>query len=320
MMTTLNRRTLILGTGAAGVGLLAAPAISRAQGTFPRGPITMVVSFAAGGLTAGGAVGVQHAFDQPADGQTLLIQMDASRAFPAMGNSDRTWRDFQMIGVFVIATTIMCVRPDSQLRTATDFVRALREADGRLGVGHAGPGTMGFVAMAALAARENLKYTGVPFQGHAPAQTGLLRGEVPVTANDGATGRELIAGRRIRPLFHFDKQPMNLAGFGEIPALSPQIASLDDLLPLGGWFGPAVKAGTPQPVVERITQAYTRALNDPASAKFAEDNGLLLGRNLVRDEAQRFVERETRQISWLMQDSGAAQRSPEAVNVPRWGS
>lgn len=336
----MQRRSLLLGAGAAGTSLLAAPAIG--QPAWPRGPITMVVPFAAGGLTdrtaralqpamqrelgvpigvvnitgASGAVGKQHAADQPADGNTILLQTDAIRTFPALGQSNLTWRDFDMIGVFVIATTYLCVRPDSPIRTATDFLRELRAQDGRLSIGTSGPGTMGFVAMTAFTARENVRYNPVAFPGHAPAQTGLLRGDVSIITTDSASGRELIVGRRIRPVFHWAAQPTNVPGFGEIPGVSPELRSMDDMLPLGGWFGPAVRRGTPQPIIERITQAYQRAANDPVARRFLEDTGTLPG-NMIRDEANAHAERETRRISWLLHDTGRSQRDPATVNLER---
>jgi tripartite-type tricarboxylate transporter receptor subunit TctC len=341
----MQRRSLLLGAGVAGAGLLGAPAVLRAQGTWPRGPISLVVPFAAGGVTdrvarhlapllqrelgtpigvvnitgAGGAVGKQHVFDQPADGNTLLLQTDAVRTYPAMGQSDRSWRDFDMIGVFVIATTYMVVRPDSPLRNATDFIRALREGEGRFSVGTSGPGTMGYVAMTAVTSRENIRYNEVSFPGHAPAQTGLLRGDVPITATDAAAARELVIGRRLRPLFHFAAQPTTIAGFGEVPGISPEIRSMDDMLPLGGWFGPTVKRGTPAPILERLTQAYSRALADPTSTRFAEDTGLILSR-MMRDEANAFAERETRRISWMLHDTGRSQRNPGSVGLERLAS
>jgi len=336
------RRSLLLGVGA---GALAAPATSSAQGAWPRGPISVVVPFAAGGLTdrtarvlqplmqrelgvpigvvnvtgASGAVGKQHVFDQPADGNTILLQTDAIRTYPALGQSNLTWRDFDMIGLFVIATTYLCVRPDSPIRNATDFLRELRAQDGRLSIGTSGPGTMGFVAMTAFTARENVRYNEVTFPGHAPAQVGLLRGDVGIITTDAATSRELIVGRRIRPVFHWAAQPTSVAGFGEIPGVSPELRSMDDMLPLGGWFGPAVRRGTPQPIMERITQAYQRAVRDPAAQRFWDDTGTLPG-NLLRDEANAHVERETRRISWLLHDNGRSLRDPATVNLERLAS
>ena len=337
-----QRRSLLLGAGA---GLLAAPAISHAQGAWPRGPLSIVVPFGPGGLTdrtarhlaplmqrelgvpigvvnitgASGAVGKQHVFDQPADGNTILLQTDAIRTYPTTGQTDRSWRDFDMIGLFVIATTYLCVRPDSPIRNATDFLRELRSQDGRVAIGTAGPGTMGHVAMTAFTSRENVRYTDVSFPGHGPAQTGLLRGDVTIVTTDAVAGRELIIGRRIRPVFHWAAQPTTVAGFGDIPGLSPELRSMDDMLPLGGWFGPAVKRGTPAPIIERITQAYTRAANDPASKRFTDDTGTILA-GLVRDEANAHAERETRRIAWMLFDTGRGQRSPATVNLERLGS
>jgi len=336
------RRSLLLGVGA---GALAAPATSTAQGAWPRGPITMVVPFAAGGITdrtarllqplmqrelgvpigvvnitgAAGAVGMQHVIDQPADGNTIVQMVETIRSYPAMGQTNLTWRDFDMIGLFVVSTSYLCVRPDSPIRNATDFVRELRAQDGRLSIGQPGPGTMGFVAMTAFMARENVRYNAVMFPGHAPGQVGLLRGDVEAVTTDAPSARELIMGRRIRPVFHWAAQPTTLPGFGDIPGVSPELRSMDDLLPIGGWYGPAVKRGTPQPIMERITQAYQRAARDPIAQRFWDETGTLPS-NLLRDEANAFIERETRRISWLLHDNGRSLRDPATVNLERLSS
>jgi len=333
------RRSLLLGVGA---GALAAPAASRAQAAWPRGPITILVPFGPGGITdrlarllqpmlqrelgvpigvvnmtgAAGGVGKQHVVDQPADGSIILMQTDAIRTYPALGQSNLTWRDFDMIAITTIATTILAVRPDNPIRNATDFLRELRAQDGRLSIGTAGPGTMGFVAMTAFTARENVRYNEVTFPGHGPAQVGLLRGDVGIITTDSAAGRELFAGRRMRPVFHWAAQPTTISGVGEIPGVSPELRSMDDMLPLGGWWGPAVRRGTPQPIVERITQAYQRIIVDPAVQRFWDDTGTQPG-NRLRDEANAFVERETRGISWLLHDNGRSLRDPATVNLER---
>jgi len=333
------RRSLLLGVGA---GALAAPATSSAQGAWPRGPLTMVVPFGAGGLTdriarvlqprmqrelgvpigvvnitgASGAVGMQHAVDQPANGNTILMIGEGMRSFPALGQSDLTWRDFETIGIFATATVVLAVRPDSPIRNATDFVRELRARDGRLTVGTAGPGTMGFVAMTVLDMRENVRHTEVAFPGHGPALVGLLRGDVDVVANDAAAARELIVGRRVRPVFHWAAQPLTIPGFGDIPGVSPELRSMDDMLPLGGWWGPAVRRGTPQPIIDRITHAYQQAVSDPLALRFLEDTASQPG-NLVREQANAFIERETRILSWLLHDAGRSLRNPATVNLER---
>src|SRR6185503_3502097 len=115
-MSGISRRAVLAGSVAASLG---APAIARAQGDWPKGPIRVVVPFPPGGTTdpvarilaakvadntgwnmvidnkpgAAGAIGAAIAAKAPPDGQTWMVTFDSHILSPACP-PDRPYKTF----------------------------------------------------------------------------------------------------------------------------------------------------------------------------------------------------------------------------------
>lgn len=133
---------------------------SGEEGSYPDGPIEMIVGFGEGGGTdtmartiqphfqealgenvavrnmpgASSALALEHVNEQSADGQIILFQTDLVRVFPAMGMTDLTYKDFEQIGIGAMGIANFVVEKDSELKDFADIVELLKTGDAKVGV------------------------------------------------------------------------------------------------------------------------------------------------------------------------------------------
>ena len=86
-----------------------------------------------------------------------------------------------------------------------------------------------------------------------------------------------------------------------------QVATLQELghpdLNMAAWFGMAVKAGTPAPVVQRLSAEVIKALRAPAVSKHFTDQGLEIA-PLAAPEFKAFMESESQRWGQVIKAAG----------------
>jgi len=284
MKPRISRRAL---TGAA-LGLLGAPALVRAQDTFPNRPITLVVPSPAGGGTdfsarliadqlgraLGGSmvvenrpggndvVGLTSVLQARPDGHTLLCgycgTMTGRVAVGTLGGIVPA-RDFIPIGQITDTPQLFVTHPSVPVNSMRDFIAYAKQRPGDLTYASAGVGSMHHLGAELLKLRAGIDMLHVPYRG------------------TGETIRDLIAGRVRHP------------GMPNIPSAKEEgLADLD----LNVWFSLFAPRGTPEPVARLLAQKLNEVLADPAIRKRAFDAGALVVPSTPEALAKR-MERET---------------------------
>lgn len=174
---------------------------------FPSGDITMVVAYAAGGPTdlagravskqfekdlgvsvvvenlegASGAVGSAKVINAKPDGLTLgTTTASAISRVPTIEKVGFEAGDGTPIGVVTESPGIFFVKKDSKYKTFEDLLAAAKAKPGKITVGAAGAQTPQAVEVLRMAKEYGVEFKLVPFQGDAPALTGLLGDNVDV--------------------------------------------------------------------------------------------------------------------------------------------
>jgi tripartite-type tricarboxylate transporter receptor subunit TctC len=131
----------------------------------------------------------------------------------------------------------------------------------------------------------------VPYRGAGPALTDVVAGTLHfmITTLPSVVG--LLQAGHVRPL--------GVTGEGRIATL-PQVPPVGDTVPgykATAWYGLLVRAGTPEPVLARLTAAKQAAMRDPALGARLRDEGAepstLDGAGfarLIREERVRWAE------------------------------
>lgn len=263
------------------------PSGAHAQADWPNRPITVVAPYPPGGTTdlsirplidpltrilgqpvvvenragAGGAIGTEGVTRARPDGHTLLAYptavMTISQHMVNLAYDPAT--ALVQICMTSIAYGVIAAHPSVPFRDIPGLIAHARANPNALRFGSAGPGTITQLSGELFAEVAGIRIEHVPYRGSAPSMTDLLGGRVQLLFD--AVAMPAIMDGRI----------LALATIAETrnPAL-PNVPTLTELgleraqaIP---WYGLAAPAGTPAPIVQRISDAWRQALALPEVA------------------------------------------------------
>lgn len=285
---------------------LALPALAlatqaKAQADWPTRPIRLIVPFPAGGLVDSFArpyaARLQAAFGQPAvvenrvgaggnigadlvaksapDGHTILFGSIGPMVvneflFPSLPFNPR--RDFAPVSLIVNTPKVLCVGNSRPWRTARDLVAAAKAEPGRLTSGSAGNGSSLHLALELFNQTEGVQVTHVPYRGAQLAVLDVIAGRLDMIIDNVPNIIGQIRGGEVRPLAVMTAarlpQLPNVPTFAEA-GLQPTV--------FGAWFCLVAPAGTPGPVVDRLSTQMDAMLRDPEVGGRFTEGGAELG-------------------------------------------
>jgi tripartite-type tricarboxylate transporter receptor subunit TctC len=274
-------------------GIAALPAVSRfafAQ-TYPARPITMIVPFAPGGGTdvparivgehmsrtlgqqlvvqnvvgAGGTVGSTRAMRADPDGYTIEMgQMGTHAAavalYPNLAYKPEV--DFEPIGLVCSYASVIVARRDFPPKNLEEFVSFVKANAGKLNMSHAGVGSTFFTTCLLLNSILGAKPALVPFNGGAPAMNALMGGQVDYMCADVLTAAPQLQAGTIKAyaIAAAERSP-------ELPSVpTTREAGLPEFQ-ASGWNALFAPKSTPQPILDKLTDALDKALDDDNTRK-----------------------------------------------------
>lgn len=256
--------------------------------TYPARPVTWIVPFAAGGPTdalaravaervarelgqpividnapgAGGTVGAAKASRAPADGYTMLVgHMGYMGAAPALYKklAYDPVKDFAPVFRFPDTPLVLMVRkehPAKDIKALVDFGKANPD---KLFISNAGVGSSSHLIAALFAASAGIRISQVPYKGAGPALIDVIGGQVDGIFDQTNTALPQIKEAKVRPLAVTSK--VRLPQLKDVPTLA------ETVLPgfeASTWYGIYAPKGTPQPVLDKVQQAYLKVMGDKA--------------------------------------------------------
>lgn len=331
------RRRAILGSATA----LALPAVTgRAQkGWRPERPVNLVVPWAAGGSTdqmarivaleleealgqkwvvvnqpgASGSIGTRNAMQAAKDGYTwaagAAIDIGCYRVLGLLDSGLDDWNLF-----FAVANVnTIAANPASPYKDFGQLLEAMKRSP-TIAVATAGQSSAGHNVMEAVKADARIGYRMAPYDGGNPAVLATVAGETPVGAALLVEMAEMIRGRRLVPLAVQSERPVTLSGFGEIPSLRRWLPDIPAPL---NYFGVWCAKGTPQPVVEAVSEVWETRIKNSARLKEYADQRAAVFTPIQGQEARDGAWVAVRQTAWLYHDGGKSKTAPDSVGIPR---
>ena len=290
-MKNMRRRALLAGVTAATVW---APAILRAQnvGDWPKGPTKIVVPFPPGGSTdpvariiqaklteqtgwnvivenkPGGAsaVGANVAAKSAPDGQTWMVTFDShilNHAFAA----NLPYKDSDLLNVMLVGRTpqTIAAHPDRPYKTFKEVVDDAKKRPGKVNFGVLG-GSQALVLATLIKKENDVDLNLIPYKGGGPLVQDLLGGVTDIGISSLTSFSPHIRTNKIRAIA--------VTGEQRTPALPDTPTLIEQgikAFPSYSWWGVYAPVGVPQPIVERMHAAITKAVRSPdVTQKFIE--------------------------------------------------
>lgn len=211
---------------------------------------------------AGGNLGVSMVAKAAPDGRTLGIAATATHAInPWLFNKMPfdAGKDFAPVTQMVRVPNVVVMNTDAAdrlgIKSISDFIRYAKANPGKLNYGSGGNGSAGHLAGEMLKQSAGIFAVHIPYNGGAPAQLGLLSGQVDFNIDNLATAAANIKSGRLRALAVTSAQRSPV-----LPDVPPIAESLPGFA-IDTWWGLVAPAGTPTDTVNRLNQIFTAALN-----------------------------------------------------------
>jgi tripartite-type tricarboxylate transporter receptor subunit TctC len=157
------------------------------------------------------------------------------------------------------------VKAESPYKTWKDLVEAVKST--KLRYGHSGPRTIQAIVINLMAKKEGISFINIPYKGSPESQTALIGGHVDFAAGDFSYS--LIEAGKTRPILMLadTRSPMY-----------PQVQCLKDVgvdYPVPVPFIVAAPKDTPEPIMKKLEESFTKAAKDPEYIKGVSEIRLL---------------------------------------------
>ncbi|HEV8106210.1 MAG TPA: tripartite tricarboxylate transporter substrate binding protein [Burkholderiales bacterium] len=267
--------------------LLQCIAFAAAAQDWPNRPMRLIVPFAPGGATdiparliapklqdalgqpvvienrtgAGGIIGMQAGAQAQPDGYTLLMATNAEivmhpSIYPKLPYDPL--KDLAPVSIMVESPMLLVVPPGSPYNSVADLLAAAKAKPGALTFSTAGTGSTSHVLTEMMAQQAKVQFLHVPYKGGAPASTAVSTGEVNFALLNLGSAVNFVKGGKAKALaVTSDKRNPS---FPDWPtAIEAGVPGFNEHI----WIGMAVPAGTPRPIVERLSTEVAKALKAP---------------------------------------------------------
>lgn len=285
MMTTrehLRSAALML---AAALGL-AATGAAVAQADWPTKTVRIVVPFAPGGTTdltarvvaeqlsqslkqtfvvdnkagAGGNLGANEVAKAAPDGYTFLMGTPGTQSinqflYPKMPYD--TARDLVPVSFVVRVPNVLMLNPGVPAKNIKELIALAKARPGAISYGSPGNGSTGHLSTELFKTQAGVFVTHIPYRGSGPMLQDLMAGQIQMSIDNLPSALPLIQSGKLVALGVTSERP--------VPTLPgvPPVASVLPGYVAEAWFVLVAPAGTPAPIIDKLSAEVDRILKKP---------------------------------------------------------
>lgn len=217
---------------------------------------------------AGGTIGANFVAKSAPDGYTILMVYDTFAVNPHVYKNlpFDSFKDLAPVTELVKIPLVVVAGnklPANNLRELTELSKTKQNG---INFSSGGAGSSGHLAAELLKTNLGIDMTHVPYKGGGPAMTATISGETDITILGAVITVPQIKGGNLKALAVLGKK--RTPSLPQVSTASEQGLSNFDV---SSWVGVLVPAGTPAPIIDKINNAFSQALKNPAvQARMAE--------------------------------------------------
>jgi tripartite-type tricarboxylate transporter receptor subunit TctC len=294
---------------------------------YPNRPITWVVPYAPGGITdngartvakrlgeklgqpviienkpgAGGIVGAESVANAKKDGYTFLYTANGIVSYPFLFKklSYDPQKDFIPVHGLQSAPMLVMVRADSPFKTLGDLIEFGKKNPDKLNYATVGNGSTQHLLGELFQKEAGFKMTAVPYKGTAPALTDLLAGVVDISLDYAVIMKPQIEAGKLRALAVSSEK--RLTNMPEVKTIAEQ--GYPGAV-FTAWAAIMLPAGTPQPIVDKLADAFGKTLDEPEIVKYFADQGAGSMQGVSKEKLAAFLDQERVKMKAIVDRSG----------------
>ena len=300
--------------GALAALLLAIANYSAPAQSFPDRPLKIVVGFAPGGPAdglariaaqilsdglgrtavvenrpgAGGMIAAGTVAKAVPDGYTLLVNA-VSDVINPLTNKQAQYNletSFTPVALIASAPNVLVVHPSVPVGSVKELIDYARAHPGELSYGSAGVGTVSHFAGAIVGSSAHVQFVHVPYKGTAAAQVDLLGGRLQFMFDSMVGALANAKAGKVKALAV--TSPERWQSAPELPTIAESGFPGFDMT---AWFGLVAPAGTPGPIVSRISEVLLKGLQTADARKRIAALGAVPG-HMTPAEFGRYIRAE----------------------------
>lgn len=310
-----------------GIALLVFAAAGVAQ-DFPGRPVRLVVPFPPAGVTdriarlagqklgelwrqpvvidnrpgASGIIAAEVVAKAAPDGYTLLFGHIGTHAINASLFAKLPYhpvRDFAPVSLLATVPNLLLIHPSVPANSVTELIALAKARPGTLTYASPGSGTSGHMAGELFKSLAGVDIVHIPYKGAGAALQDVLSGQVSMMFDTVASSLSQARAGKLKGLAVTSASRVPIAP--EIPTVAESGVPQFEIAP---WFGVLAPAGTPSPVVAKLSADLRRAVESEEVSKPLSAQGV----TLIGSSPQEFaahIEREIPRWGRIVKASGA---------------
>jgi tripartite-type tricarboxylate transporter receptor subunit TctC len=302
---------------------LALSSAALAQGAYPSQIVKIVVPFSAGSITdmlariladrlgemwkqqvivenRPGLAGTTSVAKSQPDGYTLMLTSNG-HTIAGVINKNLSFdpvKDFAGVSQVANVPMVMIVPPNLPAKSLKEFIEMAREKPGQINFSSAGVASTSFLSAEIMRQNANLKMVHVPYKGSPEAVMAVVRGEAQMYFAPIPTAQELGKAGQVRVMAINSNMRM------------PQLPDTPTVAEAGvpnfryeTWFGMMAPAGTPKPILDKVSKDIATVLAMPDVKEKLEVQGSFPAPT-TPGEFDTIIKDDTERYGKILRDAG----------------
>ena len=299
----------------------------QAQENWPARNVTIIVPFTAGGTAdifarllanhmqqtfgqsfivenrggAGGNIGAAAVAKAQNDGYTLLLGTVSTHAINPSLYSNLSFdaaKDFQPVSLIARLPNMLVVKNDMPVKNVADFVAYVKANPDKLNYGSSGVGTSIHLAAELFKIATGTKMTHVPYKSSNEIMQNLTGGHIDLAFDNITLAWPQAKAGTVRALGVTSPEPSPTAP--EVPAIADTLQGFNAT----SWHGLFAPAGTPRPIVDKLSAEVKRILEKPENVSKLTEMGAVPS-PMTPNQFTDFIAVERKKWAEVVKASGA---------------